>query len=1593
MASYQVMCSVTRPAEPAALCHVDQFPVKIQRHMGSVLQDVILTATDGENSCGSSHIQLGGGVDGGGNGEQPRGDNLLCALVSKTSVSFSEEEKFSSASKVKMPFFWCDLCPFDTESKPSLLNHIVTHHLFVCRFCTYVALSRCDVVQHGLSQHPLSFQQFCDQRLKGCFLKRQAFQQQFQPESAPLHIIQLCGDTDVEEDAEMGKKGNESSKNNLELNAELQDDGVGYSSGSDSCDNKINEHFQQQMPLGRDAGLQPASVDGKAESAESVGENVVSSSGMEPDSGVSASESVSTTTIDSLGMAASGFSHSQEALTMIINIKSPETFLTSSPMSDTLILPDVPIKKETDTEMEGFNIALGRTAANHTEGCQRGDKSSSVDAAGGNTASLRTVIKKEHADNWNEKRMFSHVNSLVRSSSSSPLPIICAENLQRQFEESFQIQSSSSLSTPAEGLPSRHVPSECDVSSPSLVENFLLDSSDSGPRKSAASGDSTPSMLRSLLTQPRLQSGNLIEAQADYILAKSPSKGCAGSEGTADNFLLSPLKYNGCKLKESDDFRDENISPILKQEPVECDGALSHALVSSFCGAVVDENVSNKSVSHVAKVNKEVQSPAAKNPLPQIHSMSPRISTEKLKSYSNMSLRDILTMNTELDIIAPPLCSRDTFTGNYSLRDMKAYDKYNNYMMQNKDNEDSAAENSLVMWECGYCDFMARSRTVVMAHRQQMHSNLMAEAGFANCDDEFNHREEEDEDDRDDEWLNLGAEEEEGDGNWRDQPSTSEGRGSASLSFTFKDAESQKQLNKHRYDGQRSANRNNRVRSARHDEDFEYLSPESPAESQSDEEPGEDLKDKNYEPPKHMILEDPESSDDEQPRRSSTSGTPRRKRGRPPGSKNRPRATLHLKPLEKKDKDLENLYQCPYCSHYPTSVQELKNHIRHVGTSKEPNSKDTTSNRHLLMVNRMMRDYSQWRKRGKLHYICPNDDCTGVFPELPSGLYLSHVLECQGFVLDAQETSVRAMAAKALKGAIDDAVAGFINCPVYKCYFVIPSHDQMDAHLGVHIQHIHSAQCLLFSTICSALAKSFGEVDGFDRFICYRCASILSSLPDAVHHMHKDHSDMVRGVLRIFQRHDDVCRGIMVSIYCLGCLQGMPTLNHWFIHRCSAEGEVGERDNFVPAYSYAPVVPALDRWVWRIQYKFNNPIHVSTQPQANRLDGGSQSGVKLSLIRSILERTGAPTTTKEALQQLEQRQSEVEEDEVMPVVQCLECNDFVPEDTWKQHGCTVRAMKAKQGPFSDLKPPSDSQKATTIETAACTVTGEGKDSPHSRLLSALASRHQNDLLASSASSTCMTACSSHPTSSGNSSLLSLLTSPRSSSSLSCQSLPQYLSKGGAPRPPTSSPMSNSLLKDNTGSTIRSLLTGPLFVDVEKTRSLSGRKRRKSSSDGRQTFSKDTLELSPVSSESHRKNKFQLSKDFPSVSLEQHQQKFIGSTGGKDCRADTKTGEPAKRRKNGVVIGEDVVQHTPLGLPGGNSSSGRPAQNKSQVPAPQLLQGLSVDVSDKGEKSELDITSPPQGPPSQGFLMTFLHQQGNQMMQVLGNVLDDHPENL
>jgi hypothetical protein len=109
-----------------------------------------------------------------------------------------------------------------------------------------------------------------------------------------------------------------------------------------------------------------------------------------------------------------------------------------------------------------------------------------------------------------------------------------------------------------------------------------------------------------------------------------------------------------------------------------------------------------------------------------------------------------------------------------------------------------------------------------------------------------------------------------------------------------------------------------------YDEDFDYSAEEELFEEwESEEEQVEDLNDKSYEPPKHIKV-DIGSSDDDDP---SASSVPKRKPGRPKGSRNRAKkehkrsAGTNKGALVSGTSLPKSLYYCPYCQHYGATVQ------------------------------------------------------------------------------------------------------------------------------------------------------------------------------------------------------------------------------------------------------------------------------------------------------------------------------------------------------------------------------------------------------------------------------------------------------------------------------------------------------------------------------------------------------------------------------------------------------------------------------------------------------------------------------------------------
>lgn len=55
-------------------------------------------------------------------------------------------------SNIDMTYFWCNFCPYKTEVKAELMQHVISHR-FHCQHCNYQSFSRADVIKHSTSSH------------------------------------------------------------------------------------------------------------------------------------------------------------------------------------------------------------------------------------------------------------------------------------------------------------------------------------------------------------------------------------------------------------------------------------------------------------------------------------------------------------------------------------------------------------------------------------------------------------------------------------------------------------------------------------------------------------------------------------------------------------------------------------------------------------------------------------------------------------------------------------------------------------------------------------------------------------------------------------------------------------------------------------------------------------------------------------------------------------------------------------------------------------------------------------------------------------------------------------------------------------------------------------------------------------------------------------------------------------------------------------------------------------------------------------------------------------------------------------------------
>lgn len=55
-------------------------------------------------------------------------------------------------SNIDMTYFWCNFCPYKTEVKTELMQHVISHR-FHCHHCNYQSFSRADVIKHSSDVH------------------------------------------------------------------------------------------------------------------------------------------------------------------------------------------------------------------------------------------------------------------------------------------------------------------------------------------------------------------------------------------------------------------------------------------------------------------------------------------------------------------------------------------------------------------------------------------------------------------------------------------------------------------------------------------------------------------------------------------------------------------------------------------------------------------------------------------------------------------------------------------------------------------------------------------------------------------------------------------------------------------------------------------------------------------------------------------------------------------------------------------------------------------------------------------------------------------------------------------------------------------------------------------------------------------------------------------------------------------------------------------------------------------------------------------------------------------------------------------------
>ncbi|OWF35551.1 uncharacterized protein LOC110442815 [Mizuhopecten yessoensis] len=73
---------------------------------------------------------------------------VVCGVASKAFIMTQEGVNIQT----DLQFYWCNFCPFKTDSKQNLLGHVMEHR-FHCKTCDYQSFSRADVIRHAVQEH------------------------------------------------------------------------------------------------------------------------------------------------------------------------------------------------------------------------------------------------------------------------------------------------------------------------------------------------------------------------------------------------------------------------------------------------------------------------------------------------------------------------------------------------------------------------------------------------------------------------------------------------------------------------------------------------------------------------------------------------------------------------------------------------------------------------------------------------------------------------------------------------------------------------------------------------------------------------------------------------------------------------------------------------------------------------------------------------------------------------------------------------------------------------------------------------------------------------------------------------------------------------------------------------------------------------------------------------------------------------------------------------------------------------------------------------------------------------------------------------